>query len=139
MVSSSIAQFVSYPLALVRTRLQVRARAHVSLSLSLCLPLCVVSAREGWRMCCGLACLSAPQHASLLAWPWPCSSNTTPSRTPHTLHTPQAQGVKGIPIKYSGMADVFRQTYRNEGVRGFYKVRCVCVCGSGGGGDTCNT
>lgn len=54
MVSSSIAQFVSYPLALVRTRLQ-------------------------------------------------------------------AQGVGGRPLKYSGMADVFRQTWANEGLGGFYK------------------
>lgn len=54
MVSSSIAQFVSYPLALVRTRLQ-------------------------------------------------------------------AQGVGGRLVKYSGMGDVFRQTYVNEGLRGFYK------------------
>lgn len=34
----------------------------------------------------------------------------------------QAQGVGGRPVKYSGMADVFRQTYSNEGLRGFYKV-----------------
>lgn len=39
----------------------------------------------------------------------------------------QAQGVGGIPIKYSGMADVFQQTYRNEGIRGFYKVGCCAA------------
>ncbi|WIA17421.1 hypothetical protein OEZ85_014273 [Tetradesmus obliquus] len=54
MASSSVAQLVSYPLALVRTRLQ-------------------------------------------------------------------AQGVGGRPIKYSGMADVFRQTMAKEGPLGFYK------------------
>jgi hypothetical protein len=34
----------------------------------------------------------------------------------------QAQGVGGRLVKYSGMGDVFRQTYVNEGLRGFYKV-----------------
>lgn len=62
MASSSVAQLVSYPLALVRTRLQ-------------------------------------------------------------------AQGVGGRPIKYSGMADVFRQTMAKEGPLGFYKVGDSCVCG----------
>jgi solute carrier family 25 (mitochondrial phosphate transporter), member 23/24/25/41 len=54
MASSVIAQFVSYPLALVRTRLQ-------------------------------------------------------------------AQGSAGRPVKYKGMADVFRRTLRHEGVAGLYK------------------
>jgi len=42
----------------------------------------------------------------------------------------QAQGVGGRPVKYSGMADVFRQTYANEGMRGFYKV-CGGTCHAG--------
>jgi solute carrier family 25 phosphate transporter 23/24/25/41 len=54
MLSSSVAQVVSYPLALIRTRLQ-------------------------------------------------------------------AQGGSGCPIKYTGMADVARQTVQREGVRGLYK------------------
>ena len=36
---------------------------------------------------------------------------------------PQAQGIGGRPIKYSGMLDVLRKTVQNEGVRGLYKVR----------------
>lgn len=56
MLSSSIAQFSAYPLALVRTRLQ-------------------------------------------------------------------AQGIGGVPAKYTGMMDVLTKTYRNEGFRGLYKVR----------------
>jgi hypothetical protein len=42
----------------------------------------------------------------------------------------QAQGVGGRPVKYSGMADVFRQTYANEGLRGFYKVGGGCQPGN---------
>lgn len=40
----------------------------------------------------------------------------------------QAQGVGGRPIKYSGMADVFRQTMAKEGILGFYKVTTSCSC-----------
>jgi hypothetical protein len=50
----------------------------------------------------------------------PASSGCRLSWCPCAL---QAQGVGGRPVKYSGMADVFRQTYSNEGLRGFYKVR----------------
>lgn len=32
----------------------------------------------------------------------------------------QAQTLKSA-VRYTGMADAFRRTYRNEGIRGFYK------------------
>lgn len=38
----------------------------------------------------------------------------------------QAQGIGGVPSKYHGMRDVLTKTYRNEGIRGLYKVR---LCG----------
>jgi hypothetical protein len=56
MVSSSIAQFASYPLALVRTRLQVCASVSVCLCLCRCLCLCALLARH---------------PISLVAWPLP--------------------------------------------------------------------
>lgn len=40
----------------------------------------------------------------------------------------QAQGVGGRPVKYSGMGDVIRHTYSNEGLRGFYKVCLTGIC-----------
>ncbi len=33
----------------------------------------------------------------------------------------QAQGIGGSAVKYHGMVDVLRKTYRNEGFKGLYK------------------
>lgn len=33
----------------------------------------------------------------------------------------QAQGMGGVPLKYTGMFDVVGKTLQNEGVRGLYK------------------
>ena len=33
----------------------------------------------------------------------------------------QAQGMGGVPLKYTGMFDVIRKTVQNEGIRGMYK------------------
>jgi len=39
----------------------------------------------------------------------------------------QAQGIGGRPSKYTSMSDVLKKTYRNEGIRGLYKVCSMLV------------
>jgi hypothetical protein len=121
MLSSSIAQVVSYPLALIRTRLQVGSPATLASRLGL-----------AWLAGAGVCgCARAGT----------CSRHWTSGRCPVAARLPprterwcalgglQAQGAGGRPIKYSGMSDVFWHTMRKEGIFGFYKV-----CGGGGGG-----
>ena len=118
MCSSSIAQFAAYPLALTRTRLQVgRPPAEQE-----CMPqghAAVALTTAAASMCrCGMSWhVLATSHAALPA------ANADAAGPLLLPPLPQAQGIGGRPIKYSGMLDVLRKTVQNEGVRGLYKVR----------------
>ncbi|KAG2501192.1 hypothetical protein HYH03_001006 [Edaphochlamys debaryana] len=117
MMSSSIAQVVSYPLALVRTRLQAqtvcRPRAHAAPA---------ALHKRGHNHSHGpLSHAHSHPHTHHVPAPHghalPTPHHTAPpepaSSASHAQHTQQP--------KYRGMVDVFRKTIEYEGVRGLYK------------------
>lgn len=115
-VSPGTLQVVSYPLALVRTRLQAQSVPrpvhphHHQLQQQHAAAAAAASGRgpQGHSHHVPHAGKPGVKH---------------PPGHPHHLHHPPAPACSGAggQVKYRGMVDVFRKTIRNEGVRGLYK------------------
>ena len=112
MLSSSVAQCVSYPLALVRTRLQVSGWSWMRVqSIVVCACVC---AQELW-------CPTPSSYPPRLQHNNPTHTLKTQLKTHKNTNTKQAQGVSGMPVKYGGMVDVLSTTLKKEGFVGLYK------------------
>ncbi|KAG2432911.1 hypothetical protein HXX76_008641 [Chlamydomonas incerta] len=111
MLSSSIAQVVSYPLALVRTRLQAQ---------SVLRPVHPHHQLQQQHQPAHAAAGRGPSHHVPHAGKPGVKHHH--GHHPH-LHHPPAPACTGPggQAKYRGMVDVFRKTIQNEGIRGLYK------------------
>lgn len=101
---------MSYPLALVRTRLQAQSgRSHSHVHRHRPAPAAAAAAAHG-------PVLHAATHGST------ASAATHGSAGSHAAPHKGVVGHVEVPqLKYKGMVDVFRKTIAREGVRGLYK------------------